>query len=85
MGGWSKGMTIWLALSILFIYLVDLFTVNPNVISGNGNLGLLFVFPALVIFYLAIFVKIVAFEYYFYSNSEMKRKTLDSCGTWRKS
>lgn len=41
-----------LILCILFIYLVDLFTINHNVISGNGNLGLLFMFPALIIFLL---------------------------------
>ena len=40
----------WLILSVVFIYLVDLFTIKPHVISGNGNLGLLFVVPALAFF-----------------------------------
>jgi hypothetical protein len=51
---WSKAMVLWLVLSIVFIYLVDLFTFKPNVISGNGNLGLLFVVPALVFFILFV-------------------------------
>ena len=42
----------WLILCIVFIYLVDLFTFKPNVISGNGNLGLLFVVPSSVLFLL---------------------------------
>ncbi|MBT2691715.1 hypothetical protein [Bacillus sp. ISL-55] len=49
---WSRAIVWWLILSIVFIYLVDLFTFKPNVISGNGNLGLLFVVPALAFFIL---------------------------------
>jgi hypothetical protein len=49
---WKKGMILWLLLCIVFICLVDLFTFKPNVISGNGNLGLIFVVPALVLFLL---------------------------------
>lgn len=49
---WSKGTVLWLVLSVIFIYLVDLFTVSPNVTSGNGNLGLLIVVPAFVVFLL---------------------------------
>ncbi|MBM7694304.1 putative membrane protein [Peribacillus deserti] len=52
MSFWSKGMAGWLILCIVFIYLVDLFTVDPDVTSGNGNLGLLFVLPALFVFLL---------------------------------
>ncbi|MBT2682312.1 hypothetical protein [Bacillus sp. ISL-37] len=44
----------WLILSVVFIYLVDLFTIKPDVISGNGNLGLLFVVPALALFILFV-------------------------------
>lgn len=39
-----------LILCVFFINLVDFFTINPNVYSGNGNLGLLVLFPALIIF-----------------------------------
>ncbi|WNF24890.1 hypothetical protein [Mesobacillus jeotgali] len=46
----SRSLALWLVLSLVFIYLVDLFTVNPQVISGNGNLGLLFFVPTLLIF-----------------------------------
>ncbi|MBT2663352.1 hypothetical protein [Bacillus sp. ISL-45] len=45
-----KSMVWWFGPSVVFIYLVDLFTFKPHVISGNGNLGLLFVGPALIIF-----------------------------------
>ncbi|UOY92291.1 hypothetical protein MUG87_17950 [Ectobacillus sp. JY-23] len=45
---WSKAM-IWFALSLFVLYLVDVFTVSPTVTSGNGNLGLLFVFPAPIV------------------------------------
>lgn len=45
-----KSIIFWLLLSVVFIYLVDLFTFKPHVISGNGNLGLLFVGPALIVF-----------------------------------
>ncbi|MBT2640427.1 hypothetical protein [Bacillus sp. ISL-39] len=45
-----KSIVWWFVLSVVFIYLVDLFTFKPHVISGNGNLGLLFVGPALIIF-----------------------------------
>ena len=45
-----KLIILWLVLCVIFIYLVDLFTFKPHVISGNGNLGLLFVGPALIIF-----------------------------------
>jgi hypothetical protein len=54
MSFWSRAMVWWLVLSIVFIYLVDLFTIKPNVISGNGNLGLLFVVPALALFILFV-------------------------------
>lgn len=50
---WSKGGFWWLVLCVVSVYLVDLFTFKPNVISGNGNLGLLFVVLALIIFGLA--------------------------------
>lgn len=46
----SKSLVGWLVLSLVFIYLVDLFTIKPHVISGNGNLGLLLVVPALIVF-----------------------------------
>ena len=46
----SRSLALWLVLSLVFIYLVDLFTVKPQVISGNGNLGLLFFVPTLLIF-----------------------------------
>ncbi|KKK36825.1 hypothetical protein WQ57_17355 [Mesobacillus campisalis] len=46
----SKGILVWLGVSIVFIFLVDLFTFNPNVTSGNGNPGLLFVVPAAALF-----------------------------------
>jgi hypothetical protein len=42
----------WFALCIFLIFLVDFFTVKPHVISGSGNLGLVFVLPALVVFFL---------------------------------
>ena len=48
----SRGTLWWFILCILFIYLVDLLTVHPNVTSGGGNLGLLFVIPAIVVFLL---------------------------------
>lgn len=48
----SKGTVGWFILCIFLIFLVDLFTVKPHVISGNGNLGLLFVLPAIVVFLL---------------------------------
>lgn len=51
---WARALVWWLVLSIVFIYLVDLFTFRPNVISGNGNLGLIFVVPALVFFILFV-------------------------------
>jgi hypothetical protein len=51
----SRALVWWLVLSIVFIYLVDLFTFKPNIISGNGNLGLLFVVLALAFF--IMFVK----------------------------
>ncbi|NKE04093.1 hypothetical protein [Mesobacillus selenatarsenatis] len=47
---WSKSLVCWLVLSLVFIFLVDLFTIRPHVISGNGNLGLLIVGPTLIIF-----------------------------------
>lgn len=47
---WSKSLVWWLVLSLVFIYLVDLFTIRPHVISGNGNLGLLVVGPTLIFF-----------------------------------
>jgi hypothetical protein len=47
---WSRSLVLWLVLSLVFIYLVDLFTVKPHVISGNGNLGLIFVVPTLIFF-----------------------------------
>lgn len=47
---WSKSLVWWLVLSLAFIYLVDLFTIRPHVISGNGNLGLLIVAPTLLFF-----------------------------------
>lgn len=50
MKSWFKSMVWWFVLSLVFIYLVNLFTFKPHVISGNGNLGLLFVGPALIIF-----------------------------------
>lgn len=50
----SRAMVWWLFLSIVFIYLVNLFTFKPYVISGNGNLGLLFVVPALAFFSLFV-------------------------------
>lgn len=49
---WSKGTVVWLILCMIFIYLVDLFTVGPNVTSGNGNLGLVIVVPAIVVIFL---------------------------------
>jgi hypothetical protein len=49
---WSRGTALWFILCFIFIYLVDLFTISPNVISGNGNLGLVFVVPALIVFLL---------------------------------
>lgn len=51
---WSRAMVGWMIISLIFVYLVDLFTIKPNVISGNGNLGLLFVVPALVVFILLL-------------------------------
>jgi hypothetical protein len=42
----------WFTLCIFLVFLVDLFTVNPHVISGNGNIGLLFVLPAVVVYFL---------------------------------
>ncbi|MBT2641503.1 hypothetical protein J7I80_04645 [Bacillus sp. ISL-41] len=45
-----RSMVWWFVLCVIFVYLVDLFTFKPHVISGNGNLGLLFVGPALIIF-----------------------------------
>ncbi|MBM7602976.1 hypothetical protein JOC75_000946 [Metabacillus crassostreae] len=50
MKGRLRRTVLLLILCIFFIYLVDIFTINPNVYSGNGNLGLLFLFPALIIF-----------------------------------
>lgn len=50
MKSWFKSMVWWFVLSVVLIYLVDLFTFKPHVISGNGNLGLLFVMPALILF-----------------------------------
>lgn len=52
MNFFSKGTVFWFFLCFILIYLVDLFTVSPNVTSGNGNLGLVFVVPALVVFFL---------------------------------
>lgn len=49
---WSKTTVLWFVLCIFLIFLVDLFTVKPHVISGNGNLGLLFLLPAAVVFFL---------------------------------
>lgn len=49
---WSNRTVLWLFLCILFIYLVDFFTIKPTVTSGNGNVGLLFVLPAFMIFFL---------------------------------
>ncbi len=46
----SKGILLWLGISIGFIFLVDLFTFKSNVTSGNGNPGLLVVVPAVVLF-----------------------------------
>jgi len=43
---------LWLFLCVIFIFLVDVFTVKPSVNSGNGNIGLLFVIPALIVFFL---------------------------------
>ncbi|WP_041964187.1 hypothetical protein [Mesobacillus selenatarsenatis] len=54
MSFWSRAIVWWLILSVVFIYLVDLFTIKPHVISGNGNLGLLFVVPALAFFILFV-------------------------------
>ncbi|WP_141434414.1 hypothetical protein [Bacillus sp. 03113] len=48
----SKRVVLWLLMSIVFLYLVALFTTSPEVTSGNGNLGLVFVFPAVIIFLL---------------------------------
>lgn len=48
---WSNRTVLWLFLCIIFIYLVDLFTIKPSVISGNGNVGLLFLLPALIVFF----------------------------------
>lgn len=45
-----RSMVWWFVLCVIFVCLVDLFTFKPHVISGNGNLGLLFVGPALIIF-----------------------------------
>ncbi|WP_445491258.1 hypothetical protein [Niallia sp. 03133] len=42
----------WLLLCIVFLYLVALFTTSPEVTSGNGNLGLIFVLLAVIIFIL---------------------------------
>lgn len=47
---WSNRTVLWLFLCIIFIYLVDVFTINPSVTSGNGNVGLLFLIPALIVF-----------------------------------
>ncbi|MCM3575365.1 hypothetical protein M3172_19375 [Mesobacillus subterraneus] len=44
-----RSMVWWFVLCVIFVYLVDLFTFKPHVISGNGNLGLLFGWPALII------------------------------------
>ncbi|MGI8385887.1 hypothetical protein [Robertmurraya sp. P23] len=49
---WSNRTVLWLFLCIIFIYLVDLFTIKPSVTSGNGNVGLLFLIPALIVFFL---------------------------------
>lgn len=48
---WSNRTVLWLFLCIIFIYLVDLFTIMPSVTSGNGNVGLLFLLPALIVFF----------------------------------
>jgi hypothetical protein len=45
-----RSMVWWFVLCVIFVYLVDLFTFKSHVISGNGNLGLLFVGPGLIIF-----------------------------------
>ncbi len=45
-----KPTVVWLLLSIVFLYLVGLFTIRPEVTSGNGNLGLIFVLLAVIIF-----------------------------------
>jgi hypothetical protein len=46
----SRSLAGGVVLSLVFIYLVDLFTVKPHVISGNGNLGLIFVVPTMISF-----------------------------------
>lgn len=49
---WPNRTILWFFLCILFVYLVDLFTIKPTVTSGNGNVGLIFVLLALTVFLL---------------------------------
>lgn len=51
-------LVLYLIISIIGFYLVSLFTIPPNVTSGNGNLALLFI-PIAIAFYIALVVIIV--------------------------
>lgn len=46
----TKQTYIWLILSGLVIYIVNVFTTDPDVITGGGNVGFLF-FPVAIVFF----------------------------------
>lgn len=45
-----KRLTLLLASCLFALFLIDSVTVRPDVISGNGNVALLIMFPALFLF-----------------------------------
>lgn len=51
-------LVLYLVISIIGFYLVSLFTISPNVTSGNGNLALLFI-PIALAFYITLVATIV--------------------------
>lgn len=47
----TKRTYIWLILSGIVIYIVNVFTTEPHITTGGGNIGLLFL-PVAIFFFL---------------------------------
>lgn len=80
---WFRTFIIFLGLSIIFFFLIDLFTIkprpDPNSVSGNGNLGLvvlMFLVP-IFLFWLGIWYRFLYKGFQQESSSTIKKHLLN--------
>lgn len=67
-----KWPLIFLCICAIFFYLIKIFTIKPHRWSGNGNLGLLIIFPTIPIILTSIILIII----YVYKLFKRKPKTI---------